>query len=132
MAGRFRAPSCVDIFGTRLSSGYVRPLQAANQQAQAQLEGFAPAQLPLLLCALAALGQEPGAALVNAVGEALAHQELQVRALVLYYGLCSLLAIVAYCVQVVMCRASRAHVEMPGRSLHHLVYKCPCNKRTIW
>ena len=57
---------------------YASPLQAANKQAQAQLAGFAPAQLPLLLCALAALGQEPGAALVNAVGEALAHQELQV------------------------------------------------------
>ena len=71
------------------------PLQAANKQAQAQLEGFAPAQLPLLLCALAALGQEPGAALVNAFGEALAHQELQVRALALPCGLCG--SNVAHC-----------------------------------
>lgn len=53
-------------------------LQAASKQAQAQLESFPPAQLPLLLCALAALGQEPGVALINAVGEALAHQDLQV------------------------------------------------------
>jgi hypothetical protein len=64
--------------GTCLISHCAVLIQAANRQAQAQLEGFAPAQLPLLLCALAALGQEPGAALVNAVGEALAHQELQV------------------------------------------------------
>lgn len=56
-------------------------LQAADSQAQAKLDGFAPAQLPLLLCALAALGQEPGAALVNAVGEALTRQELQVTTL---------------------------------------------------
>lgn len=54
------------------------PKQAADRQAQATIGDFAPAQLPLLLCAFAALGQEPGAAVVNAVGEALAHQDLQV------------------------------------------------------
>lgn len=80
-------------------------VQAANKQAQANIADFAPAQLPLLLCAFAMLGQEPGAALLTAVCEALTHQDLQV------------------CVQMLLCNIpSCPEVRMPRAAMLCMQY----------
>ena len=52
------------------------PLQAAKRHTAANLAGFTPAQLPLLVAAFAALGQDPGSPLLGALSEHLSPKGL--------------------------------------------------------